>query len=164
MGTTVPRYSPPGRDALSAPQDGAEDDAFFRQLFLYRWWRRKRCQRWLYRLQLASRFCSERGMPSFSKVSSSSGSTSSRTAQLLLFLLGSRVVDDVLVVDGRVLTFGQAVSPPSVNHLPVGLEAKKKQPQLGNSGLVFSWPKFKAKSGPPILDHGKDVPGFNHPA
>ena len=53
----------------------------------------------------ASRFCSCSGMPSFSYVASSSGSTSSRLASFLR--LRRRVVVHVLVVDLRVVDVAQ---------------------------------------------------------
>ena len=59
-----------------------------------------------------SRFCSSSEMPSFSKVRRISGSTSSRLVSLLL-LLGGRVVDEVLIIDGRVLDVGPVGSAPA---------------------------------------------------
>ena len=81
----------------------------------------------------ASIFCSSRGMPSFSYVASSSGSTSSRLSSCG-FCFGGRVVADPLVVDLGIVDHGPALAglaPRRVLHaLPVvvRLEAPLQQP------------------------------------
>ena len=75
----------------------------------------------------ASSFCSSSGIPSFSKVARTSGSTSSRLLSVGL-LLGRRVVDDVLVVDRRVAH----VLPRRLGHREPGavrLQAPLEQPR-----------------------------------